>query len=81
MNPLILDLMMAERSAEIRRLVQRRKLLAQYDAQRLAARRAARGRLWIALGNLLIRAGERIKMRYTPKAGIAAVGDRCYPCP
>lgn len=81
MNPLIIDLMMAERSEEIRRDVQRRRLLAQYDAQRLAARRAAWSRLWIALGNLLIRTGERIKTRYTPKAAIAAAGDRCYPWP
>jgi hypothetical protein len=81
MNPLIIDLMIAERSAEMRRDVRRRRLLAQYDAQRLAARRAAKVRLWIALGDLLIRAGERIKARYTPKARIATVGDRCYPCP
>jgi hypothetical protein len=81
MNPLIIDLMIAERNEEIRRDVQGRKLLVQYNTRRLAARRAARGRIWIALGNLLIRTGERIKTRYTPKAGIAAVGDRCYPCP
>jgi hypothetical protein len=41
MNPLNIDLMMAERSEEIRRDMQRRRFLAQYDAQRLAARSAA----------------------------------------
>lgn len=83
MNPLIIDLMIAERSAEMRREVQRRQLLAQYDAQRTTFRRAARGRLWIALGDLLIRIGERIKMRYKNRNEMVsnAPSDRFYSCP
>jgi hypothetical protein len=83
MNPLILDLMIAERSAEMRREVRRRRLLAQYDAQRLAARRAAWGRLWIALGDLLIRIGEGIKLRYKNRTEMVSnpPSDRFYPCP
>jgi hypothetical protein len=83
MNPLIIDLMIAERSAEMRRDVRRRKLLAQYDAQRLATRSAAQGRFWIALGDLLIRIGEGIKMRYKNRTRMVsnAPSDRFYSCP
>jgi hypothetical protein len=85
MNPLIIELMVKERSAEIRREVQRRHLIAQYHAHRsaIAGRPRIRGRLWIALGDLLIRFGERLKSRYGPDGEIPTVESphRIYSSP
>ena len=71
MNPLMIELLVAERSEEIRREVQRLHLIAQYEAHRSGA--DSRPALWtrfsVALGELLIRLGERIKSRYANKIG------------
>jgi hypothetical protein len=79
----MLDLLMAQRQEEIRREAQRLHLIAQYRAHRSAGRPGAWGELWIGLGNLLIRIGERLKSRYLPDVGRPA-GDgsnRSYSCP
>jgi hypothetical protein len=85
MNPLILELMVKERSTEIRREAQRLHLIAQYDAHRsaIAGRSRVWARLWIALGDLLIRFGERLKSRHGPHEEMAT-GEgphRFYSCP
>jgi hypothetical protein len=85
MNPLIIELMVKERSAEIQGEVQRLHLIAQYDAHRsaIASRSSVWGRLWIALGDLLIRFGERLKSRYGPheETPTGEGPHRFYSCP
>jgi hypothetical protein len=83
MNPLNLELLVAQRQEEIRREAQRLHLIAQYEVHRSAGRPGAWGGLWIGLGDLLIRIGEGLKSRYLPDVDRAA-GDgsnRFYSCP
>ena len=72
MNPLIIDLIVAERSEEIRRDVQHLHLIAQYRAHRESSRPPMRVRFRIALGNLLIRMGQRLNPCHAGEMGLAA---------
>jgi hypothetical protein len=67
MHPIIIDYVIKERQMEVRREVRRQRLLAPYRARRPSLRN------WIlvAIGDLLIRLGERLKCRYDHKQRVA----------
>jgi hypothetical protein len=60
MNPLFLDVMLKEKRRDLLQEADRQRLVAIYNANNPGLR----ARFELALGNLLIRLGKRIKRRY-----------------
>ena len=63
MNPYVVEVMIREKREDMLREAARLRLIAEYEA----GRRARKGRIWCAVGELLIRLGERLKNRYEQK--------------
>jgi hypothetical protein len=72
MNPLITEMMIKERRNDMLQEAERLRLVALYEADN-PPRKA---RILIALGDLLIRTGEKIKQRYcqTPEISTSTCG-------
>lgn len=60
MNPYIIEIIIRERQQELCREAERQRMVAEWEA----ANPQEKGRLAIALGNLLIRLGNNLKARY-----------------
>lgn len=67
MNPIVIDYIIKERQMEVRREARRLRLLAPYRARRTSLRK----QILVAIGDLLIRLGERLKCRYDHKQRVA----------
>jgi hypothetical protein len=65
MNPYLLEVMLKEKRQDMLREAERQRMINEYEA----ANPPVQGRLVIALGDLLIRLGERLKQRYQGKLG------------
>ena len=60
MNPYVIELMIREKREDMLREAERLRLIAEYEA----GRKNRNGRVWYAVGELLIRLGERLQNRY-----------------
>lgn len=68
MNPYMIDLILKEKREEMLRVSSRLQLLAEHEA----GRTKKNGSVGLALGELLIRLGERLKNRYAAGEELAA---------
>lgn len=64
MNPYMIELMIREKREDMLREAERQRLVAQYEAGRVRAKT----RFALALGDVLISLGERLKSRYGQKS-------------
>lgn len=63
MNPYIIETILREKRADMLKEAERQRLVAQYEA----GQQDQKGKLAIALGDILIRLGEKLKSRYSSK--------------
>lgn len=63
MNPYIFEVILKEKRADMLKEAERQRLIAQYEA----AQQPTESRFAVALGDILIRVGEKLKRRYAGK--------------
>jgi hypothetical protein len=68
MNPYIIVVILREKRDDMLREAERQRLVAQYEA----AQQPPKGRIALAVGDLLIRLGEKLKERYSSKLELPA---------
>jgi hypothetical protein len=78
MNPYVIEVILREKREDMLREAERQRRIAQYEPHEAheVARQPAKGRLAVAVGNMLIRLGERLKERYAPQLELPAGSPR-----
>ena len=75
MNPIIMDMMIKERREDMLKEAERLRLVALYEA----SNPTKKAKIFIALGDILIQTGEKLKQRYNHKVELSA--DSCGGIP
>lgn len=71
MNPYVIEVILREKRDDMLREAERQRRIAEYEAYE-AARNPSKRRLAVAVGDMLIRLGERLKERNSSKLELPA---------